>query len=178
MARSTAFTQRGRQAPKRLTQWGLGPGGTGVVAIASSASSLLGGGVQFGASGTVVRIRGWFDAFLTGYTSAGDGFQGAVGIGLVSTAAFTAGIASVPTPIIEAAWDGWLWHQFFGVHGQLAAGSTSVGTSGPGVSREIDSKAMRKVSDEMTVYAVVEVVEIGTGLLSVHLDSRLLLKLG
>ena len=174
--------QRGliRQArgPRRLTNWGGGPGSNAAASITSSTAFILGGGITFGAAGTVVRIRGNFQAFLLSYSSAGDGFHGAVGIGLASEAAFTAGIASLPTPITEAGWDGWLWHNFFGVHGGLAAGASAVGVSNPGVDIDIDSKAMRKVSDDMVIYAAAEVTETGVASMSVFLNSRMLLKEG
>ena len=179
MARRFTGSRPMVRGPKRLTQWGQGPGGAASTSFASSTASLLGSGIAFGASGTVVRIRGHFSAFLESFTSAGDGFHGAVGIGLVSAAAFAAGIASVPTPITESAWDGWLWHNFFDCFGALAAGSTNVGVHGnSGVSIDIDTKAMRKVSDEMTIFAAAEVAESGTAIMNAHLDSRLLLKLG
>ena len=178
MARSFGVSRPRVQGPKRLTQWGLGVGGTGVTGFSASSAAFLGSGVTFGASGTVVRIRGSLSAFLASYTSAGDGYHCAAGIGVVSSAAFTAGIASVPTPLTEGAWDGWMWHRFFDVHGSLAAGSTSVGVVNSGVDIEVDTKAMRKVSDEMTVFAAVEVVEIGAASMNMFFDIRLLLKLG
>ena len=140
---------------------------------------IRGAGVTFGASGTVIRIRGRFSAFLNSYTSAGDGYQGAFGIGVATSAAFNAGVASLPTPITEQAWDGWMYYTIFGVHGSLAAGSSSVGVhSNTAFDIEVDTKAMRKVSDEITVFPMLEVVEIGTAVMSVFFDSRLLLKLG
>ena len=129
------------------------------------------------AAGTIVRIRGYMSAYLTAYTSAGDGFHGAAGIGIVSKTAFDAGLASVPTPITEAAWDGWMWHRYFDIHGQLAAGSTAVGVTN-NLNIEVDTKAMRKISDEMIVYAIYEVVEQGTAVIDVFFESRLLLKEG
>ena len=176
MARFTASRPRVRS--KRATQWGIGPGGVGPTNFSATGSALLGSGVTFGASGTVIRIRGWLSATLDSYTTASNGYAGAVGIGLVSAAAFAAGIASVPTPITEAAWDGWLWHQFIQLHGALAAGSTSVGVTAGAISREVDTKAMRKVFDEMVIFAAAEFTESGTAALRLHLDSRLLLKLG
>ena len=134
--------------------------------------------MNFGASGTVVRIRGHLSALLTSYSAAGDGYHCAVGIGIASAAAFDAGIASVPTPLTEAAWDGWMYHSFFDVHGALAAGASAVGVANGGAELDIDTKAMRKILDEMTLYAALEVVELGTAVMEVWTDSRLLLKLG
>jgi len=177
MARRFTGSRPRVQGPKRLTQWGLGPGGTGGTGITASQADILGSGVTFGASGTVVRIRGTFSGILTSYTTAGDGYAGAVGIGLASLAAFTAGIASLPTPLTEGAWDGWLWHKHFFMHGTVAAGSAA-GAFVKKVDVEIDTKAMRKVSDEMIIFAASEVLEAGTAALILHLNSRLLLKLG
>jgi len=173
MGRFTVSRPRAQRS-RRQTQWGLGPGSGIVTPLSATGSALLGGGVSFAQSGTVVRIRGGFQVYLRTVTSPGDGYHGAVGIGLVSKAAFTAGIGSVPTPIIEAAWDGWLWHRFFDCHAGV------VGDSSDSIAfrAEIDSKAMRKVSDEMVLYSVIEATEIGTAVLDVFLDSRLLLKLG
>ena len=176
MAQQRGFIRQAR-APKRLTQWGQGPGGTGAISFSASSASLLGAAVTFGAAGTVVRIRGALSANLISYTNSSDGFHCAAAIGLVSLAAFTAGIASVPTPITEAAFDGWLWHKFFFVHGGLAAGATAVGVQSA-LQIEIDTKAMRKVSDEMAIFGVMEVVESGTAVMEVHFNNRLLLKLG
>ena len=114
MARQRGFPSRSR----RGTDWGVGPGGSGVTALVATGSTVLGAGITLTSLAlTVVRTRGLFHCFLDGVLAAdGDGFFGAVGIGLVSTAAFDAGITAVPTLVTEAVWDGWLWHSFFGVH--------------------------------------------------------------
>ena len=120
---------------------------------------------------TIVRIRGDFAAYLVSAAAGADGFQGAVGIGMTSLEAFNAGIGSVPTPITQVGWEGWLWHSFFGVH----AGR---GVSGPsdGVHLIVDSKAMRKIDDQMIVYAAADVFEVGAATMDVYLDSRMLVK--
>ena len=126
-----------------------------------------------------MRIRGEFLAFLSLATDALDGFSGAVGIGIATVTAITAGVASVPTPITEAESDNWLWHRFFA----LKAGGPFITTADPGgnlstqLRIEIDSKAMRKNPLELALYAAVEVVEVGTATVSFHLDSRVLDKL-
>ena len=174
MAHSSRFRTQ-RQSRSRRTEWFAGVGGTGVATFTASSIAILGTGIITNVGEeTLVRVRGLFDAFLTSATSPGDGFFGAVGIGLVSSAAFTAGAASVPTPITELGWDGWLWHHFFSVH------EDSADAQGSGSSQhriEIDSKAMRKVEGEMTLYAAAEVVEIGTAVMSVFLNTRFLSKL-
>ena len=64
---------------------------------------------------TIVRTYGLLSLMLRSATAIGDGFTGAFGIGKATAAAFTAGIASLPTPLMEVDWDGWLVHQFFDV---------------------------------------------------------------
>ena len=167
MPRSFIESRPRARGPKRLTQGGLGPGDSASTAFTATSAALLGSGVTFGQAGTVVRIRGNLSVMLESFTASPDGYHGAVGIGVVSSAAFAAGIASVPTPITEAAWDGWMWHKFFDIHG----GSSAPVLFGDRNSIEVDSKAMRKVSDEMTLFAAAEVVERGTAILDIWFDS-------
>jgi len=160
---------------RRRTEWFFGVGGTALASQSDSSAQFLGASVttSFGEE-TVVRIRGLFDMFLVSSTSPGDGFFGAVGIGIATVAAITAGVASVPTPITEQDWDGWLWHHFFSVH------ESSADEAGSGSSHhrmEIDSKAMRRLQGDMGLYAMVEAVEIGTAAASMFLDTRMLSKL-
>ena len=163
------------QSPRRRSEWFAGVGGTAVTVITSSVSAILGNGVvtTFGEE-TLVRTRGLVDLFLTSSTSPGDGFFGALGIGLVSTPAFAAGAGSIPTPIQEIDWDGWLWYSHFSVHEDSADGQ------GSGAAHQriiLDSKAMRKVQEQETLVAVIEAIEIGTAVMSVFFDSRMLSKL-
>jgi len=172
MAQRRGLIHQRAAGKRRLTQWGLGVGSTAQTTVSVASSVIIGSAVTFGASATIIRMRGRFDAFISTAAAVGDGFQGAVGIGLATSAAFAIGITAIPTPITEAAWDGWLWHSFFGAHRGFD------GSGAGAASLEIDSKAMRKVSDEMSLFAAIEVVEVGASTLRVHLDTRLLVKLG
>jgi len=165
--RSRGFPTRSR---RRKTEWFEGVGSQSPLQVSSSSNGFLGAGLitSFGEE-TMVRHRGLFVANLVSATSAGDGFIGAVGIGIVSSSAFTAGISSVPTPVTEMGWDGWLWHSFFEVHKGSVDG---VGSEHQRI--ELDSKAMRKLEEAMTVYAAFEVTEIGTAAVDLFLDSRVL----
>ena len=107
-----------------------------------------------------------------------------MGIGIATLAAVTAGVASVPTPITEAGWDGWLWHMFFqcraaGIIDGSAMGDTdAVNPTAAAVRFEIDSKAMRKFEDtDLAIYAALEVSEVGTSTMVWSFDSRALFKL-
>jgi len=176
VARRSGLIRTGRGRSSGVSRdWGDGPGGTASIGLTSSAVSLLGSAIT-ATTGEVtsLRIRGLFDVFLEGIPTAdGDGYFGAVGIGKATLAAFTAGIASVPTPITEQNWDGWMWHSHFSVH----VGDV---TFGPGDSASqrivIDAKAMRKFDSQEVIFAAVEVVEVGTATVRMFLDSRMLVQ--
>ena len=171
---------------RRSTAWDAGTGGTGTTAITASESVFLGSAVSLVAGVsklTVVRTRGEFLAFLTQASALDNGFRGAFGIGIASLAAVTAGIASVPTPISDAGSDNWLYHRFFAcvtpraLTGATALDVDNVNVVSAAVRYEVDSKAMRIMTDDQALYACVEVVEAGTALLRVSFDSRILAKL-
>ena len=172
MARRSGLSRR-IQVPRRSRTWSLGPGGTGVTVFTASSVAILGSGVTpVGTESTLARTRGLLEIFLTGATSAGDGFQGAFGIGKATAAAFTVGVTAIPTPITEVAWDGWLYHRFISLH---APATVSAGVT-PAVTEriEIDSKAMRKITDEEVFFAAVEFTEIGAATMHVFFDCRML----
>jgi len=92
----------------------------------------------------------------------------------VTAAAVTAGVASVPTPITEVEWEGWLWHEFFSFHSPVA--TAGIGSA----AREkivIDSKAMRKVETQDVVILVMEAVVSGAASMTIMGQSRMLIKL-
>ena len=109
------------------------------------------------------------DAVLAGY-------DGAVGICVVSENAFNAGIASVPTPVTDVAWDGWLWHHFFSLRAVTA--TIGDGVNGPAVVWKIiiDSKAMRKTNITDVEIAVIETTETTSASLHARIDTRSLSK--
>ena len=160
---------------RRQTSWEEGVGGTSSAQFAASGSAIVGSGVQPTTDGlTLVRTRGFVELVLTTITANLDGYSGGIGIGVVNTNAFGVGVSAVPLPLTEMQWDGWLWHQLFAFHGP--AGGT-LGHPGANLRFEIDSKAMRKVGLEDTIFASIEVVETGTAVMSYFLDSRMLFKL-
>ena len=160
---------------RRKSEWFQGPGGTAVTSVSSSTSTFLGSAVQTTAiEETLVRTRGILDCFLTSATSPGDGFFGAFGIGRATAAAVAGGVTTVPTPITELGWDGWLYHTFISCH----ESSADEAGSGSSVFRiEVDSKAMRILQNDENFYAALEVIEIGTAAMSVFFDCRMLTKL-
>ena len=111
MAHARGLTRRGTEPSRRRRSWAVGPGGTVVTAITASGSGFIGFGVSMVLEGlTIVRIRGEVLVTLDSVSGAGSSLVGAFGIGLATAEAFAAGIASVPTPVSDDDWNGWMWH--------------------------------------------------------------------
>jgi len=167
-----------QRTARRLTAWGLGPEEVDG-AHSSSAASLWSSTVTLSASdnATIVRIRGLIKVTQLTATAAGDGFFGAVGIGIATSAAIAIGVTAVPTPLTEEDWEGWMWHSYFDVRATTATIADGVNAAGVVANLVIDTKAMRKFSSEMTLYGATEVVESGTALLELQGSTRALFKL-
>lgn len=157
-----------RSGRKRLAQW-LAPAVQGYTAVAATGATIL-AFASFEEPLTIVRTRGQISVRPTVATADLD-IVGAFGAAIVSTEAFTAGIASVPEPFSDADWGGWyVWRSF--------AYSMEFGTA-VGVERlswdfEVDSKAMRKLSSNETIVFVAESI---VGAFSITSSLRTLLKL-
>jgi len=91
---------------------------------------------------TLVRMRGSAFVHLDA-TSLQDSMIVALGIIIVSSEAFAAGVGSVPSPLTDMDRD-WVWHSLF----VLGPAVQAAGNEGNDISRnvriDIDSKAMRK----------------------------------
>ena len=179
MPRSRQFgsTRPGR-GNRRLTDWAAGPfsapqdlSAAGPSLWDTAQSPLIPGL-------TVVRVRGEFTIVLNAITTVGDGFNNfAVGIGVASLAAFTAGVASLPTPLTEIEWPGWLWHSS---HGELQGMSITESGQSPleALRGVIDSKAMRKLRTDEVIFGAIEMgTEVGTAVASFSARTRMLVKL-
>ena len=174
-----AFSRGSRhlvRSQRRKMEWDLGPEARDVSIAATGSVLWTTGGTPLIPGLTAIRHRGHVDAFLRSATAIGDGFIGAHAIGIVSVAAFTAGVASCPTPITEISWD-WIWHQFFDV--RIITGTIADGVNAANVSSriDIDSKAMRKFGLDEVLFGVTEVVESGTADMEIQADVRSLFKL-
>jgi len=174
VARLRGSSQVRVRSQRRRTDWSEGTGGTTATAVSTSSAQFLGSAlVPVVLGSTIVRIRGHIDLVGTLATAAGDGFTGAVGIGIASTRAVVAGVGSVPTPITNQAAENWLWWHSFSVVNAVVS-STEI-TRSFFQRLIIDSKAMRKFEDNtVSLYAMIEPVEIGTATMSVFHDSRVL----
>ena len=167
---------RGR-TPRRRTSWEEGPGGIDATAAITSGPNFLGSVANLLEDElTLLRLRGRFNAILNSASAAGSGFQGAIGIGVTTQPATAVGITAVPTPITEQDWDGWLYWQPISIHaGDATAGSRN--WQGGVINIEVDSKAMRKLTDQSSIFTVVELVEVDTADIDMWFDSRVLLAL-
>ena len=178
MASRVVGRQRGfRQGPRRQTSWETGPGdNTLVTQITSAGSSFVGSAITPTIPGlTIVRLRGGAQFFLSASDSALGGFGGAFGIGIATLAAVTAGAASVPTPLTEQDWNGWIYWTPITVRQITATTADGANSSGIYMRLEVDTKAMRKMKEEDAMYAMIQVSnETGVSVLQASFDSRVL----
>ncbi len=165
MARQRGFRH---QRSSRLTQW-IGPADQAYITVATTVAGII-SSVSFEEPVTVMRARGMFSLKVTD-PSTDENIVGAVGMAVVSTEAFTAGVASVPEPYTDADWGGWFVWRSFGYGWDV---TTDIGRQWSSRDFEIDSKAMRKVSPNETVIIVVESV---VGAIDVLPAIRMLVKL-
>ncbi len=147
-----------RAGTRRKTLWGGTTGATAVTTLAGGTALLFSSftAAQLAVIGvplTIIRNRGLFSVKPNQFVASEEPF-GAFGMAIVSEQAAAAGIASVPTPFADSAWDGWMvWQPF----------ATAI-TFGTGVGFDeaafthfpYDSKAMRKVEDNERLIFVVE----------------------
>ena len=177
MARQRGFPVRNR-SQRRNVAWVIGPNSVSQF-ITATGMTLWTTGTQLVTEDevTVVRTRGILSLTLQAVASLGDGINGAIGIGIVSTPAFDIGVTAVPGPLAEVNWPGWLYHNFFDVRAATATIGDGVNSGGANLRMQIDSKAMRKFGIQETMVAVVEVVEQGTVTVEMNGDIRQLAKL-
>ena len=157
-----------RRGPKRRTHWTAF--GFSAFTVTATGSTLLATATGTHIPETLVRVRGYFEALILSATSVGDGFFGAIGMGVATSAAITAGIGSLPTPITEEDWDGWMLHRYFGCRGGIVGDSGDSGWE----ALQLDSKAMRKIAEDESLYWAVEVIETGTATMQLVGSARVL----
>ena len=164
------------RSPRRTTVWSQGPGSQTATTFASSTTSVLGLGQTSGGGVTVVRLRGRISCVLETTSAAARGFHCALGIGIASADAFAAGVASLPNPFDDIDWS-WWYHSIFDVQSVTATIADGVNAVGAFYTAEVDSKAMRKIAPNETIFASLQVLESGTESMDVLFDSRMLVKL-
>ena len=175
MARSS---QRFPARSRRTTIWNQGPGQQTVDVVSSSTTLVLGlGQTAFGGT-TIIRIRGNFAATLQTAGAAGDGFHMGLGIGISTADAFSVGgVTSLPNPLDDIGWGGWMYHRILDVHTATSSITDGVNAVCSVVQVEVDTKAMRKMLPNETIWASLQLVEDGAASVGVFFDSRMLVKL-
>ncbi len=157
---------------RRQTTW-VGPADQAYVSVADGTKVLL-ASFDPATSGlpkpTLIRARGGLSV-VPGNFTADLAIIWAFGIAIVSDQALAAGIASIPGPFTNADWDGWqTW---------MSGSSRFEFITGAGVELQsetvqIDSKGMRKITDNETL---VLVAESQSGAFDISMPLRTLLKL-
>jgi len=152
----------------------IGPADQGFSNVTSGASA-INQSFDPGANGlpkpTVTRVRGIISIKPQVFAADLD-MSGAYGICVVSDEAFTAGAASIPRPFDDAGWDGWLLWGAFAMRLEIVGAGDDFFPAN--ITQEIDSKGMRKVTDNETI---VFMVESEAGAISVSWQARMLLML-
>ena len=172
--RQSGFRRGSSRSPRRQVSWSLGP--DGIHTKTAAAVTIFDIGSQAVVNGlTIVRIRGDFLATLT-VAGVGEGFSRcAFGLCVITENVFNAGVGSVPSPIDDIGWDGWM------VHGMFALLSSEAAVFGNGSSfyrSTIDGKAMRKwKASDILVGATQVADEVGTASITMALNTRVLAKL-
>ena len=137
--------------PRRKTDW-QSAFVSGFVAIAANAIGIQQIVARQDLQRTLVRTRGYLGLLCT----SAAGVRGIVGCGLcaVSERAFLIGSTALPRGLLDSNDDSWLWH----THVPMVGGATSDDAKtilGASVIN-IDSKAMRKLPDDLLVALVIE----------------------
>ncbi len=167
------FLVRGGVRQRRETFW-MQVGFVSTV-LASSATAVITNFLTASALAirpfTIVRTRlQWM--CLSDQSAATESFVGNIGMAVVSDQAIGVGVSAVPTPATD------LGSDLFFLIDQWIGEFSLIGTSAFGSiqSREIDSKAMRKVDDDQDLVVAVE-AGIGANGVIVRAVGRVLIKL-
>ncbi len=102
---------------------------------------------------TIIRTRGTLQ-LSTDQQAGSEVTCAAMGIAVVSDQALAVGVTAVPTPIAEKGSD--LWFVFEAMCSRMLFGSDTGFNDGSGVTRDFDSRAMRKVEDGQDIALVKE----------------------
>ncbi len=180
MASPRRFQHR-NQSQRRKTAWDFGPNLT-VVASTAVQKRVWTNGIALAAESqsTITRIRGQISLYLDLVTAAGDGFSGAIGLGIVTADAFAIGETAMPGPFSDPEWNGWIWHEFFTLRGVAAQSSGENIARNATADRQItiDSKAQRIFRSNEVLFGMTELaVETGTAGMTMQGDTRVLFKL-
>ncbi len=173
MARRSNRTRFVRPAPRSMI-W-VGAGITNLAVAASSATLIgtLNAAALLLRPFTVVRTR-LVIQFISDQTAVTEFTQAAYGLQVVTEAAATAGIASIPTPITEVNADYFVYQPLM-QNFAFVSGVGILSNQGQGNYWTVDSKAMRKVDVDDDIVQTVE-LRSATGA-DIAVEGRMLVKL-
>ena len=169
-----SFSRVGRRST-RSSDWSEGyfftaftavPAASSLLLVSTSAAQFLGL-----APATLIRSRGVF-VVMSDQNDLNETQIGAVGFAVVDERARSAGIASLPRPVSEMTDDEFFWIHGFGeefTHNSSVGFDPHLGTT-----IEVDSRAMRKITDDDALVVTVE--NVGATGLKVGLYCRFLFK--
>ncbi len=165
-----------RQTRQRSKIWNDGPITTELTVTTNGVTVWTTGQTALGGV-TIARIHGIVTFSLIAATAIGDGFAGAMGIGIVTADAFAAGSGSMPSPTGDQDWGGWIFHKHFDVHASTSTEGDGQNALSNYQRMEIDTKAMRKMAPNETIFGSVGVVINGTADMRVNGNTRMLVLL-
>ena len=122
-------------------------------------ATALGGSIGFAGPGTILRMVGEYIICNTGMTVTGDAVEIIVGIGIISSDAFAAGVGLVPDPGAEPEYPWMYWQEhafFFPVGGAPHTPNSDMSE----VRKVIDIRSMRKVKPRESLAFIVQYADI------------------
>ena len=164
---------RGSRGARRSSTWlDIPPAGVTLTSMGGTITHSLNADELAKRPFTVVRTH--LELQIQSDQSAAAEIQVAgVGLALVSDQALAVGVTAVPTPVTDAESDLWFLHKYLMSSFLFGSG---IGFQEPNTrSYTIESKAMRKVNDDQDVIVVLELSNIGAGMI-VNIAGRLLIK--
>ena len=112
-----------------------------------------GGALTFSDAATILRIRGHIQLSFDDLVVVGDRINMVVGVGIVSTDAFSAGAGSMPDPATDFSYP-WLWLNEIQLINNNLVDDGAFGLTAQRI--EIDSKAMRKITGGQSLVMIGE----------------------
>ena len=172
MARRRTSFRQGR-TQKRLTDWF----NFELIPVSITANGVLLAGTLSAAAlvvapFTIVRTRGII-LFESDQTGATEDYGGVMSFQVVTAAAAAAGVASIPTPLTEPNADYFVYEPFYS---KVWIQNTGANAGGSTVSKQFDSKAMRKFTQDDQAVIVFEMMGLPGGA-NVGVLGRMLVKL-
>ena len=166
------FRQGGK---RRETSWLTNPYGVTALAVANTAAltASLNAGALALRPFTVVRVRGSWN-LRSDQLAATENFEASMAYSVVSDQASAIGVTAVPTPETDRGSD--LFFVYESIASQFLVVSAIGMESAAGISKDFDSRAMRKVEEGQDLVITIENSSLSNGTTLTE-ASRILVKL-